>query len=209
MEFPLWATPERRARLVELSQRRCALGDEPCPVWETLLQAIVAKLGQPDAGDSTWPLRAALLIARLTQEMPLADRFHIPPWATRELIALWKEDDRLERSIARKIEKRRLHAAPQIRVRGPFDSIRREIYLAQRPIFKIVAIGVGAFTQHRVAKVVIPGLKATLWVDISDTALGASKNKLRKAVRYGKGAVPKDKASLIEERITSAVKRYL
>jgi hypothetical protein len=75
------------------------------------------------------------------------------------VIYTWKALDREEREEAWRREKRRLHALPEIRRRGPFDSIAREIYLANRPSWKINAVGVGAFTFKKLARVEIPALE--------------------------------------------------
>ena len=169
--YSQWATPARRARLVELltqSKGLCVHGHAPC--------------------------------------VQLLD--HCYEVISEELIQDWKADDRVERAILWALESRRLHAAPQIWKRGPFDTIRREIYLAERPVFEIVAIGVNAFTQHKVAQVSLPGLKATIWVDLSGIkAEGLSKNQLRKLARYKRGAVPKGMVAQIETRVHQAVKR--
>ncbi|KKM98472.1 hypothetical protein LCGC14_1157780, partial [marine sediment metagenome] len=91
--------------------------------------------------------------------------------------------------------------------RGPFDTIRREIFLSERPVFEIVGIGVNAFTQHRVAQVNIPGLKVTRWVDLSGMKTeGLSKNQLRKLARYKRGAIPKGMVAQMEARVRKAVK---
>jgi len=88
-----------------------------------------------------------------------------------------------------KLEQRRLHVAPNKRIRrGPFDSIRREQFLAERPIFLVVGIGVNAFTQRRVAKVEISGLEKVILVDLSGVEV--SKNRLRKLSRHPGGRIP-------------------
>ncbi len=166
MEYPLWATPQRRAILVEMA------------------------LANP-----------------LAYEVDLITGNLLNP-ALEDLIDYWQDEDRDERSYLWKLEKRWLHRLyPQIRRRGPWDSIRMEQYLADRPIFEIVAIGVSALTFKRMAEVRIPALKATLWVDLSHLEL--SKNKLRKLARYKKGAVPKELQDQIENRCRQAVQRYL
>ena len=168
MTFPLWATPARRACLVEIA------------------------LANPLAYEID------LFTGNLTNP------------TIEELIDYWKCDDRGERSYLWKLERRRLHALhPRISKRGPFDSIRREQYLAERPIFHIVAIGVNAFTQRRVAQVVIPDLEATLWVDISGISREVSKSKLRKLARYRRGAVPKELVDQIHLRCRRAVEQRL
>ncbi len=95
-----------------------------------------------------------------------------------------------------------MHAMPRIKRRGPWDSIRLEQFLSQRPVFQIVGIGVSAFTQHRVAKVKIPELGKAVWVDISGANL--SKNRLRKLARRG-GKVPEE----IHAIVSRGVRRYL
>jgi hypothetical protein len=168
MEYPLWATPERRAWLVELAQATFA---------DYGIDLYTGQLVNP---------------------------------TIEEVIAAWKADDRAKRQQLWKLEVRRLHAAPQIRRRGPFDSIRREIYLSQRPSFEIVAVGIGAFTFKRMAKVVIPGLKRVVWVDLSGIRPeGVSKNKLRKLARYQRGSVPKELVPQVESRVQERIRAYL
>ena len=122
-------------------------------------------------------------------------------------IALWKALDREEREEAWRREKRKLHALPQILKRGPFDSIAREIYLAERPLWKIEAVGVGAFTFRRVARVEIPALDKVLWVDLAGVEI--SKNQRRKLVRYKKGKLPRELEESVFARCAKAVKQYL
>ena len=124
-------------------------------------------------------------------------------------ISHWKADDREARSLLWKLEQRRLHAIPHQRKRGLFDSIRREQYLAERPMWQVVAVGVNAFTQRRTAKVVIPDLGTTLWVDISGIPLGVSKNKLRKLARHKRGSVPQALVDQIYLRCRRAVEQQL
>ena len=113
----------------------------------------------------------------------------------------WKADDRLERSIAWEKEKRRMHAAPLKKLwkRGKFDAIARDLYLSNRPTFRVLAIGIHAFSQQRVAKVEIPALEKTIWVNISGVKL--SKNKLRKLFRHQKGYLPEEVYEIIQQRI--------
>lgn len=123
------------------------------------------------------------------------------------MIALWIEQDRDEKQALWEKEERELHRLPQIRKRGPFDSIRKWEYLDNRPIFRIVAIGVNAFTQHRTAQVEIPGLGTTIWVDLS--GIKCSKNKLRKVVRYKRGAIPRTIEQEVNGRIAKVVDKHL
>ena len=186
MNSPLWATPGRRAKLAQLFLKEQA---EFAKEFFNALDLVVF-------GDLSMSELADLLTRK---------HFH-------QLIEVWKAQDREERGIAWTIEKRRLHRGPNpgrrpLR-RGPFDSIAREEYLANRPLWEIVAIGVGAFSHRRIALVKIPSLKASLWVEIRGK-LNISKNKLKKLARYHRGAIPKGLVDQMEEQVEQAVKRFL
>ena len=130
---------------------------------------------------------------------------HSYPVVSEDIIELWKADDREERSYVWKREKYLMHRAPRIQRRGPWDTIRREQWLAERPQFKLLAIGVNAFTQKRMAKVEIPEFEMTIWVDISSVKL--SKNKLHKLTRHAhrsRGVPPE-----IYDLVKKAARRYL
>ena len=188
MQFPLWATPERRTYLVEMFQKSrgfCVYGE----------------------GQDCMAIRAI----RFNPSKPVPKRFrqHLYEFHSEWLIEYWKEDDRDMRAYLWKLERKHLHALPPITHRGQFDSIRRDEFLAERPVFRIVGIGVSAFTQRRIAQVEIPDLHTTIWVDLSGVALKTSKNKLRKLARYNRGAVPKGLVDDIDTRCRKAVERYL
>ena len=119
------------------------------------------------------------------------------------LVDGWKDDDRDKRLYLWWLERRRLHSMPRIKKRGYFDSIRREQYLADRPIFKVVAVGINAFTQRRVAKVEVPELEKVIWVDVGE--VGLSKNKLRRLSRRPRGDVPEE----IHKYVAKEVRRYI
>ena len=207
MEYPQWATPERRAFLAELAQRRCAKGEAACPVWQRFVQAIVDRIGPPGHNAWAWVMRAALATPKVLADMPLEDSYHISSWVIQELMAFWKAYDREERERLWKREQRRLHAAPQLWKRGEFDSIRREQYLADRPVWRIVSIGLSAFTFKRVAQVEIPGLKKVIFVDLTGIKLEGAKSK--KLARYKRGALPKGLVEQVDSRVAQAVARFL
>jgi hypothetical protein len=159
------------------------------------------------------PQRQAFLVQHFLQSggqflLELGDSL-VDPYAEM-VIDLWKSEDREEREASWKREKRRLHALPEILKRGPFDSIAREEYLAGRPLFSIEALGVGAFTFRRVAKVVLPALeKKVLWVSLAGVDEGLSKNAKRKLIRYKKGKLPRELEETVFARCAKAVKQYL
>ena len=126
-----------------------------------------------------------------------------------EAIRVWITLDREEREASWRRERRFLHALPPITHRGQFDSIDREIFLANRPLWNIQAVGVGAFTFQRVLKVRIPGLhNEVVWVNLP-APKGVSKNRKRRWLRYGKGSLPEEDEDLMVRVVSEAVNRAL
>ena len=121
----------------------------------------------------------------------------------KELIEWWKEEDREERKLIREQEERELHFYPEYKPRRSlFD---RQIYLDNQPLYYVEAIGVSPFTFKPFAKVRLASSYIRLFVDLGDTLKPLSKNKRRKALRYGKIRLT-DEA---QELISRAVKHYL
>ena len=133
---------------------------------------------------------------------------HLPTWLSTELTDYWKADDRDYRSYLWQLEKRHMHALPGIHNRGRYDSIAKSEAMAKRPLWEIVGMGVSAFTKGRTAKVYIPGLYVTIWVDLNGIKK-PTQNAKRRWVRYGKGKAPESIQEQIESRCSQAVKRYL
>ena len=161
------------------------------------------------------PPRQALLVrlflesgGRCIHGHPECPNFdHYYSFYSEELIELWKADDREERETAWQQEKGRLHRLLEIRKRGPFDTIAREEYLANRPLFSIKAVGVGAFTFKRMARVEIPCLRRVIWVNLAGVEL--SKNARRKLVRYKQGKLPRELEESVFSICARAVRRFL
>jgi len=157
------------------------------------------------------PARQAFLVQHFLQSggqllLELGTGQLVDPYAEM-VIEVWKAEDREEREESWRREKRRLHSLPQILKRGPFDSIAREVYLAERPLWRIEAVGVGAFTFRRVVRVEIPALEKVLWVDLAGVEI--SKNARRKLVRYKKGKLPRELEESVFARCQRAVAKYL
>ncbi|MEK7876421.1 MAG: hypothetical protein AAB325_09570, partial [Pseudomonadota bacterium] len=155
-----------------------------------------------------WIIRAAMAAPIAQKSMTREELHHLPPWLSTELKEYWKANDREERSCLWKLEKRHLHSLPGIYHRGNYDSIKKSEDLAKRPLWVIANMGVSAFTLGRVAKVFIPGLKATVWVDLQGIK-SPSKRQKRRWVRYGKGKAPLSIDEQIRDRCSQVVRRYL
>ncbi len=215
MRFPKWATPQRRACLVELWERHglsCLQGHRLCPHVEhyaherhkvttvavPVLQQCYTRDGNPREGMFVEGF-AMEQVGVTTTELIDAYALH-----EREQVRYWVQDDCSERAAIRDMEKRRLHNSLKLTHRGQFDSIRREIFLGNRPLFEVVGIGVSGATHKRIAKIVIPGLlKTVLWVDLSGVKAEGSKNSRRKLARYKKGVAPQS----VEAQITETCRR--
>ena len=209
---PLWKTPQREAILHGIQSGGCALGKRcradgaggigryyrkewvyTCGMIERLGSDLVAQIGPP-AG-AAWVAQAALAIPDILSGWTPADRMHLPEEATRALISGWIAADRDERSDMWRRAQRHMHASP------PPKRWHKEA-----PVYKVVAVGVSAFTQHRCAKVALTGLPVVLWVDLHGIAMRVGKNAWkRQARRQGTLALPKE----AHDRIRSALRPYL
>ncbi|MDO8635878.1 MAG: hypothetical protein Q7R34_06475 [Dehalococcoidia bacterium] len=213
MNKPLWATPERQRVLDVLKSNlfagRCTYGHTHCPVMLKLQRAIVDKIGLPDEDNPFfWIMRASMVAQTVQNSMTRDELRHLPQWTSTELKEYWKADDRNARSYLDEYNKRQMHSLPGIYHRGNYDSIQKSEDLAKQPQWQIVTLGVSAFTMGRTAKVFIPGLKATIWVDLSGVEK-PSKHAKRRFYRYGIGKAPLSMAEAIDDRCSQAVKRYL
>ena len=145
MAQPLWVTPERQRKLVDLFERSggfCVYGHANC----------------------------------------LDGRHHYPV-VVEECIDYWKADDREGRNYEWKQEERRIHHGEKGRFGQRFDPIDRETFVARRPEYYLVALGVSPFTFKQVAVVRVPSTHMHLFVEVGDVKL--SKNKRRQLARYG------------------------
>ena len=112
------------------------------------------------------------------------------------LLHEWVADDREERNYLRRLEQERLHPVERIR-QGRFDSIARDIFLAEQPTHYLEAVGIDALRRQPVAKVRLASSPVRLWVDVPAPIPelppapegGWSKNALRRFRRYGKGPI--------------------
>lgn len=201
---PLWQTPHRMAILDGIrSSSGCSLGDScradgdtGCGMIERLSNDLVAQLGLP-AGVA-WVAKAALAIPRILDSWTPADRLHVPAEAEKSLIRDWQATDRDERAIKRRMAHRHMHSLPPPPQRWHKDN--------PTAVYKVMGVGVDAFTQHRCAKVALTGLPVVLWVDLHGVPLSVGRNAWKRQVRHG-GTVELPKEA--HDRIRSALRPYL
>jgi len=126
------------------------------------------------------------------------------------LIADWQADDRQQDTAEWREERKRLHSLAERHypLRGQFSAISKEIYFAEQPLYYLLGYGMSGLTFKPFARVRLASSYVHLFVDLGDSLKGISKNKRRKAIRYGK-ALPMDKQREVEQVCRLAVKQYL
>jgi len=126
------------------------------------------------------------------------------------IVADWKADDRAKDTAEWEAESLRLHSLGEKRypVRGRFNNISQDIFYGNQPVFYLDGLGVSGITFTPFAKVRVSSSYANLFIDLGDTLKGVSKNKRRKAIRYGK-ALPAPIQRSIWQVCSEAVRHYL
>ena len=124
------------------------------------------------------------------------------------LIKDWIADDRADAQALWKAEQRALHSNGEIGGYGKqFDATARDVFFQRQPFYYIEGLGISGLTFKPFAKVRIASSFVALHVDIDKTIQGVSKNRKRKAVRYGR--IPSDLFESIEYTVKQAVYHYL
>ena len=126
------------------------------------------------------------------------------------LIADWQTDDRQQDTAEWQEERKRLHSLAERHypLRGQFSSISKDIYFANQPLFYLLGYGISGLTFKPFARVRLASSFVNLYVDLGNTLQSVSKNKRRKAIRYGK-TLPIEKQQEVELVCRLAVKHYL
>ncbi|GAI59107.1 unnamed protein product [marine sediment metagenome] len=126
--------------------------------------------------------------------------------AIEHIIEGWKEDDR----ESWKLERKALHSLGERRypIRGRFNTISKDIFFDKQPLFYLEGLGFSGLKLQPFAKVKIASSYFHLYIDLGDSLKGTSKNRRRKAIRYGK-PLPLEVEARVKKLITLAVKDYL
>lgn len=126
------------------------------------------------------------------------------------LIADWKADDRAQDSAEWEAERQRLHSLGERRypLRGQFSNISQDIFFGNQPLYYLVGLAVSGVTLTPFAKVRVSSSFTNLYIELGQSLKGVSKNKKRKAIRYGKPLPPEYKKR-VEQVCREAVRHYL
>ncbi len=126
------------------------------------------------------------------------------------LIDDWQAEDRQQSSLDWKAESKAMHSLGErkLPLRGRFNNISSVIWHDQQPIYYLEGLGMSGITLTPFAKVKLSSSYMRLYVDLGDSLRDVSKNKRRKAIRYGK-PLPKSVDNRIADKVWQAVKHYL
>ncbi|MDY6912057.1 MAG: hypothetical protein SVM79_06875 [Chloroflexota bacterium] len=125
-----------------------------------------------------------------------------------DLIHDWIGDDRAERQALWQAEQREMHFLNERgKLGSQFDSVAKEVFYAKQPLYYVEGLGISGLTFKPFAKVRLSSSYTCLHVDISHAVKGISKNRKRKAIRYGK--LPYELWNTIDQTCSLAVKHYL
>lgn len=128
---------------------------------------------------------------------------------TTDLIKDWIAYDREADRIELEAELKQMHSLGErfYPLRGQFSAIAKDIFAGNQPLFYLETLGISGVTLTPFAKVRISSSYMRLYVDLGDTLREVSKNKRRKAVRYGKRLPHKIEAD-IALQVRQAVDYY-
>jgi hypothetical protein len=104
------------------------------------------------------------------------------------LIDDWQAEDRQQATLEWKAERQAMHSLGErkLPLRGQFNNISMDIWHDKQPLFYVESIGVSGITLKPFAKVKLSSSYMRLYIDLGESLRGVSKNKKRKAIRYGK-----------------------
>ncbi len=122
----------------------------------------------------------------------------------------WQAEDREQATLDWQAERKAMHSLGEHRfpIAGRFNNISMDIFHDKQPLFYLESLGMSGLKLQPFAKVKIAGSYFHLYIDLGDSLRGTSKNKRRKAIRYGK-ELPKSIQERIAERVRLAVRDYL
>jgi hypothetical protein len=192
MEYPQWATPQRRNLLVELFQRSKLVWLSPdSPVRGFCMDRQCSKA----SADNPAPY---------CQECPRFFQNYIEP-----LIKFWVDDDREERTKLWRKEQREMHSLNERRWKKcQFDAVARDVFLQQQPDYYLEGVGISGLTFTRIAKVRVPSMPVRLFVDVADSKMPKKlgQNARKRARRQAALQIGEDKS--IDTMCRKAVQHF-
>ena len=220
-KMPKWATPERRAELVELWRifgNTCLLGHPVCSddTHYIHIEAKTAWASKPvylpclDKSRNQIKGKYLQLYTPVKVAELKASYTRLYDVKAEQMISDWKAEDRIARSEQYRLESIQLHSLgePKEPLRGQFSAISRDIWKASQPLYYIEGIGISGINFQPFVRVRLSGSFMRLYVYIGEALQGVSKSKKRKAIRYGK-PLPKTTEQVINQLVRYSVQHYL
>ncbi len=126
------------------------------------------------------------------------------------LIDDWKAEDREQTRLDWEAEHKAMHSLgePRLPLTGRFNNISQVIFHDSQPLYYLEALGMSGVKLLPFARVRLASSYMRLYIDLGHSLRGISKNKRRKAIRYGK-QLPKSIQARVAELVGLAVRDYL
>ncbi len=224
--LPKWSTSDRQAYLLKLWSiygNKCLEGHSACPIPSHYIYTTdkASTIGRPvkikcidrqgnPIVDSEGNQLFLTLYRPVSVKTKEATTIRLYDLKAEQAIANWKLADMEQRIAEYQAEELALHrlCEPKYPLRGVFSAISRDIWASNQPLFYLDGLGMSGVTLKPFAKVRLSSSYLRLYVDLGNTLRGVSKNKRRKAIRYGK-PLPMSIEETIRAKIREAVKHYL
>jgi len=222
---PKWASPTRQDYLVKLWYKygnQCLSGHPACPILEHYVRydsklvlvpqaktvRCVDSHGNPLCDENGNPLYMTVFEMRKDYiKTKRIDRLY--ELKSEAVIKDWVADDRKQAQEDWQAEfeaRHRTHDRTRP-LHGAFSGIAQDVYFDTQPQFYIENIGVSGLTFKPFAKLRLASSSIRLFVDIAEVLKPLSKNRKRKAVRYGK--ISQTLQDRLDLTCIKAVKHYL
>jgi hypothetical protein len=126
------------------------------------------------------------------------------------VIDYWKAEDREQAKLDWEEESKAMHSLGERRLplTGRFNNISQDIFHANQPLYYLESLGMSGLKLQPFAKVKLASSYLRLHIDLGDSLRGTSKNKRRKAIRYGK-PLPQEVEARVSKLVSLAVRDYL
>jgi len=222
---PKWVNTKRQNVLVKLfieSGNRCLLHHKNCSILEhylhtqyrfkTYAKAIDVKCYNSNGeaikdkyGNQLY--FTAYKSERYTEsESKLVTEYEL---LSSEAVKYWINDDRLQKLAEWKAERKAIHSLSERNYKnGRFGSVSSVIFHESQPLYYVESVGMNALTCKPFVRVKLASSYTRLDVDLGDSLRKLSKNRKRKAIRYGK-PLPSKINDIVSNRAFEAVSEYL
>jgi hypothetical protein len=220
-----WSTPTRRDYLVKLWTKygnQCLLGHTACPIlahyvhYDSKLVLVPQAKSVPCVDAHGNPLKDTqghqlyLTVYPLRKDYLKSKRMdRLYELKSEAIIKDWIADDRKQAQANWQTEHELRHRNDDrsYPLHGKFSGIAKDIYYDNQPQFYLEDMGISGLTFKPFAKLRLASSNVRLYVDIADVLKSMSKNRRRKAVRYGK--LNRDLQDNLDDTCWQAVKDYL